>query len=574
MRKNYYYFATHTRNRSIFARLEASVWFKGLNKKEQKVIKRFVEKYDGGDHNYHTIDYCIEFIDNHKKELRRLIKSEGFNLKFYLESYLQFFYEWDITKKSFGKKSNKRAEKITEKELISEMTNPKGSIKKLLDSAGGDLSVVKDFLPAVMISLDTNTRNRNIMDFKHTGKFCFDIDKLEDREEAREWLDKLWVGTKKLKPYMAFISPRGKGVKLFCQVDTSNDNFKDDFSVEERSIVMNNHKIWYEGARKKIIALYPELTGKFDTTTNDPQRLTYIPFVSDPNKHFKYNPKAISEYSTLVEQEKEQRRIEKEKKMKKHEAGVKALMQKEGLQSKDDAYNLFLKNRSKDFDLEFELDKFKKVVAYIVDLSKKDTRVKKWLEEKFSSYGVLNKQAWVLYGVFGSIAIDELKKLIPLGSNKLDESHGDYRWANKSDDTYDEETRLEMTPAPFYKLVFEIGAVKDYCLADFSFTSSCVSDFKLINSHYKNYKYNLDLLEEDKNLGDKEAFLQQIKHHLKSKKNRLPLLKALEEIKADIKLGKSDYLDKKKMEDLFQNKYGDKKIFMLRSQCGKQPVPS
>ena len=224
--------------------------------------------------------------------------------------------------------------------------------------------------------------------------------------------------------------------------------------------------------------------------------------------------------------------------------------------------------------MDFELDKFKKVVSFIADLSKKDSRVKKWLEEKFSSYEVLNKQAWVLYGVFGSIAIEELKKLIPLDSNKLDENHGDYRWANKSDDTYDEETRLSIKPAPFYKLVFEIGAVKDYFLAHFSVTSSCVSDFKLINKYYKNYKYNLDLLEEDKNLSDKSAFLQQIKHHLKSKENRLPLLKDLEETKADIKLGKSEYLDKKKMEDIFQNKYGDKKIFMLRSQCGKQPVPS
>ena len=367
---------------------------------------------------------------------------------------------------------------------------------------------------------------------------------------------------------MAFVSPSGNGFKLFCQVDTSSEDFKNDFSSEEREEVMVKHKIWYEGGRKELAENFPEIAGKIDINTNDPQRLAFLPFIANKKSQFKYEPKAISEYSTLVEQEKEERRIKKEQEIKKHEVEVKALMQKEGLQSKDDAYNLFLKNRSKDFDLEFELDKFKKVVAYIVDLSKKDTRVKKWLEEKFSSYEVLNKQAWVLYGVFGSIAIDELKKLIPLGSNKLDENHGDYRWANKSDDTYDEETRLTITPAPFYKLIFEIGEVKDYCLDHFSVTSSCVSDFKLINTHYKNYKYNLDLLEENKNQSDKEAFLQQIKHHLKSKKNRLPLLKDLEETKADIKLGKSEYLDKKKMEDLFQNKYGDKKIFMLRSQCG------
>ncbi|MFT4802879.1 MAG: hypothetical protein ACI93P_000625 [bacterium] len=64
------------------------------------------------------------------------------------------------------------------------MTNPKASIKKLLEASGGDLSAVKPFLPAIMISLWTNTRKKEEMTYKHTGKFCFDFDKFMDKEEA------------------------------------------------------------------------------------------------------------------------------------------------------------------------------------------------------------------------------------------------------------------------------------------------------------------------------------------------------------------------------------------------------
>jgi hypothetical protein len=166
------------------------------------------------------------------------------------------------------------------------------------------------------------------------------------------------------------------------------------------------------------------------------------------------------------------------------------------------------------------------------------------------------------------MAIDELKKLIPPGSNKLDKNHGDYNWANKSDENYDDDQRKELTPASFYKLVFEIGKVKDYVLGGFSITSTQLSNFKLINEAYENYKYNLDLNDGDKKNSNLSEFLEKIKAHLATKKIRLPLIKNLEEMEPDIKLGPKEYLDKDVMENLLKVKYADKKIFSLRSQCG------
>lgn len=109
MSKNYFYFSTHIKSRSIFARLEASGWFKELTKKEQKTIDLFAKNYKGEDYNYEPIDYCIDFINDHESELGRIIESEGCLLKFSLESYLGFYYQWGASKKSFGKNNNQRA---------------------------------------------------------------------------------------------------------------------------------------------------------------------------------------------------------------------------------------------------------------------------------------------------------------------------------------------------------------------------------------------------------------------------------------------------------------------------------
>ena len=406
------------------------------------------------------------------------------------------------------------------------------------------------------------------MEFQHTGRFVFDFDKIGDEKTTISWLNKVWKGTKNVKPYMAFVSPSGNGFKLFCQVDTSTDDFKNDFASEEREDVMTKHKVWYEGARKELAANFSEIAANIDTATKDPQRLTLLPYISNKKTNFKYDPKVFSKYSEIVDAEKKLLKEELAKKIKKNKVEVTKVMEDNCIKSEEDAYHLYEKNKSNDFDTDFELDKFKKVIAFIIQLSQQDSRVKDWLKNTFTSYEVLNKQCWVLYGVFRSMAIDELSRLIPQGSNKLDENHSDYRWADKSDDTYDDEKRKKLTPAPFYKLVFEIGAVKDYALDNFTATSSNVSDFKLINDYYENYKYNLDLNEGGKKNADLSEFLRKIKLYLDKKKMRLPLIKDLVELPAEVELGTKDYLDKDKMHDLFQNKYAEKKIFALRSQCG------
>ncbi|WP_077810947.1 BT4734/BF3469 family protein [Polaribacter sp. BM10] len=577
--KNYFYFATHTKSKSIFARLEASVWFKGLTKKEQETVELFAKNYKAGYYKDGPIDYCIDFIDNHKVELSKLLNLEECLLKFSLEAYLQFYYQWGASTKPFGKNSNKRAEMITEQKLIKEMTDPNGSIKKLLHSVGEDLSAVKPFLPTIMISLDTNTRNKKIMEFKHTGRFCFDFDGLKDSKEAISWMNKVWQVTKNLKPNMGFLSPRGKGFKLFFKVDTFNEEFINDFSIEERSIVMNNHKIWYEGARKELAAAFPNLEDKIDESTNDPQRLMYIPFISNPTTKFKYSPMEISQYSSIVEEEKRLREQSIKDKIAKNKAEIKLIMADKNIKSETDAYNFLNRSKNESFNYEFEMNKLKKVIEFILELSKEDDRVKGLLKENFTNYQTLQKISWVLYGVFGKVAIDEIKKLIPAGSNKLDQNHGDYRWTNISDNQYNadgDNSRANLTRAPFYSLIFKIAEIKKFVLRNFLFTSKDVNDFNLINKFYDQYKYNLDLKGDDLNNADETAFLEQLKKYLNDKKIRLPLIKDLEELPTDVNLDPNDYLDKNVMENLFKVKYADKRIFSLRSQCGTilKTVPS
>lgn len=574
MSKNYYYFETHTTNQQIFRFLEVGAKYKNFKKQIQKKLDLLVEGYHKRNKSINVLNYCSEFIKNNIKESELGGNVPGYSLKHGLKDYLGFYFQWSSSMKSFGKNDDKIAEEITESELIDELTNPKGNIKKLLDSADGDLKMVKPFLPFIMISLQTNTRDKAKMEFKHTGRFVFDFDKVGDEKTTINWMNKVWKGTKNVKPYMAFVSPSGNGFKLFCQVDIYNADFINDFVSEVREDVMNKHKIWYEGARKELAENFPEIADTIDPATKDPQRLTLLPFISNKATRFKYDPKVISEYSKIVDEENEFRRVELEKKIKKNEAEVKKVMKNNGIESKQDAYHLFVKNKSKDFDSEYEIDKLQRVVEFIIQLSKKDNRVKNWLRKKFTSYEILNKQSWVLYGVFGNTAIDELKKLIPLGSNKLDKNHGDYNWANKRDENYDDDQRKKLSPASFYKLVFEIGEVKDYVLANFAVTSTQVKDFKLIEGFYKNYKYNLDLESDNENQPDLSEFLNAIETHLNKKKIRLPLIKDLDEIVAEVKLGPKDYLDKDVMKNLFQNKYADKKIFALRSQCGTLPVPS
>ncbi|QXP72518.1 hypothetical protein H0I31_02115 [Tenacibaculum sp. AHE15PA] len=568
MNNEYYYFSPHTLNPKIYNRLEAGATYKTLDEDTRDLLDILVKQYPKGEATESPIDYCSRFIMKHKSELYELKKLKGASLKYFLAEYLEFHFQWGASTRSFGKNSGKRAERITEEELIEEMTNPNGSIKKLLDSSGGDLSEVKPFLPAIMISLETNTRDKAIMKFKHTGKFCFDFDKLEDSKEAIKWMNKVWKGTKNVKPYMGFISPRAKGFKIFCQVDLSNPDFQNDFSLEERESVMRHHKVWYEGARKELAAAFPELEDKIDISTNDPQRLTYLPFIADKANNFKYNLSQVSNYSEIVTIEKEQVRKELLKKISENKAEVDKIMKAQNIKSEVDAYHLLIKNKSHHFDLEYETDKFIKVIDFIEDLSLKDDRVSNWVHEKFNDYHALNKLCWVLYGVFGDLAIEQLKRLIPEGSNKLDEDHNDYRWAIRSKDSYTEEQLSSLSLGVFYELVRKLEGVKDFLSEQYRLSSGKVTDFKLLNDYYETYTRNKGLYEEDDNKADLSEFLDEITNYIDKKKVRLPLIKELETIPAEITLGYNDYLDKDVMHNLFQNKYADKRIFCLRSQCG------
>lgn len=568
MNNIYYYFATHTINQSIYNRLQAGATYKTLDEDSRGMLDKLTDKYPQDEFTESPTDYCSKFIIKHKTELYELEKLKGADLKYFLVQYLGFVLQWGASTRAFGKNSKKRAETITGQELIKEMTDSNGTIKKLLDSSGGNVTAVKPFLPAIMISLFTNTRKKSIMEFKHTGEFCFDFDGLKDSNEARFWMNKVWGGTTNIKPYMAFISPRGKGFKVFCRVDKTNPDFIRDFGLEERAVVMKHHKVWYEGAHKELIKFFPELTDKFDISTNDPQRLTYLPYIDNSSLNFKYSATNESDYSLLVNSQRADERKDLLKKISKNAIPIAKIMKEQGITSQEDAYHLYIKNLSPEFDLEYETEKFIQVIDFIEELSFKDDRVSNWVYEKFNDYHTLHKMSWVLYGVFGDLAIDQLKRLIPAGSNKLDESGNDYRWAIRSKEDYDQDQLATLNPGAFYQLVLELGEVKNFLSEKFGASSRNVSDFKIINSYYEIYQRNVELHNNDNDQANLNEFLDRITSYIDEKKIRLPLIEELETIPAEITLGHNEYLDKDVMHNLFQKKYADKRIFSLRSQCG------
>ena len=570
MGKNYYYFSTHTIYPQIYTRLTAYADYQKLDEKTQTLLDKLVKNFAKRNKQISSLDYCSKFLTKHKDELYELDELKTITSKDFLYNFLGYSNQWDASTRSFGKKSKERAEEISEQELIHKMTNPKASIKKLLDASGGDLSAVKPFLPAIMISLKTNTRDKDKMRFKHTGKFCFDFDKFKDKEEAIFWMEKIWKGTKNIKPYMGFVSPRGKGFKLFCQVDISNPDFQGDFGSEDKEVVEKHHKTWYEGARKELETKFPELKERIDLATNDPQRLTYIPFIANKKTDFKYDASRLSSYIEIVKSERKLEQEELLKKISKRQVEVGKIMKEQNITSQEQAYNLLLKKERYDFDLEFEEKKFIKTIDFIEEQSHKDSRIQEWISEEFDSYHSLQKLSWVLYGVFGDLAIDQIKRLIPEGSNKLDEDHNDYRWAVKSTNDYSQEELKSLTPAFFYAIVRKLTIVNDFISENFGASSKNFSDFKIINDYYETYIRNKNLNDYTENLAE---FLDDITRYLDKKKLRLPLIEKFDSITPEISLGPNDYLDKNVMHDIFQKKYADKRVFFLRSQCGKL-VPS
>lgn len=569
---NYYYFSTHTINQSIYSRLESSHEYTLLEEETQEVIDKFVSTYPRGDYSTSPLDHCSNFVNSHREALSDLIASKGLqNTKYFLSRYIGYQFQWGASTRSFGKTSDKRAEEISEEELIEEMTSPNGTIKKLLDSAHYDLNVVKPFLPAIMISLDTNTRNKTLMEFTHTGRFCFDFDAFLDSPQALFWMDKVWEGTENIKPYMAFLSPRGKGFKIFCRVDKTDAEFINDYSSGDREVVMKHHKVWYEGAKVELLEKFPELKENFDESTKDPQRLTYLPFIDNPSDNFKYDDTKVSSYTEIVSKQKKSEREELMKKISQNSSAVNKIMKDQGIKSMEDAYHLLMKSRQDNFDIELETEKFNKLVDYIEELMSSDNRVSNWVYEKFSDYHTLHKMSWVLYGVFGELAIDNLKRLIPPNSNKLEEGHNDYRWAIRSKDDYEPSQLASLTPGAFYALVCQLGEVRDYVSENFRVSSKNVTDFKLLNGYYETYEKNKSLLEDEdtQSKADLSEFLDEATNYIDKKKIRLPLIEELDELTAEVSLGPKDYLNKDVMTNIYQSKYSDKKIFCLRSQCCK-----
>ena len=579
MRNNsyyYYYFATHLTNNNVIKRLKAGADYENLDGAIQEKIKQLAKDSYNRDKSLSIKEYCLDFIESNKEHLEELIDELGIDsLKTFLIYYIGYYNGWGSSSRSYGNGSGQKADLILEQELIEEMTDPKASIKGLLDAARGNLSVVKPFLPAILISLNTNTRDKSIMKFEHTGRFCFDIDKLKDTNEALKWLNKIWKGTKNIKPYMAFLSPRGKGVKVFCQVDTASKDFKKNFSSKERELVMKHHKIWYEGARKEIVTAFPELDEKFDTSTNDPQRLAYLPFIADKQNHFKYEPNRFSDYDVIASTEIAFQDKELKQKMADISDIIKKVKQEQNFTSDIEAYKFHLKNKSQ-FDIDFEREKLIKTIDFIEDLINKDERVYNWVAEKFSDYKTLNDLAWVLFGVFGDQGIEQIKRLIPSDSNKLEEGNEDNRWALKSTDDYSDQELSDLTPAAFYKLVREQDKIKDFLNESYSFGSSDVQQLKLLRNLHETYVRNKDLDDKDDDQADLTEFLDRFTEYLDKDRTRLPLIEELENLEPEIQLGPKEYLNKDKMEDLFQKKYNKKRVFYLRSQCGKllYSVPS
>lgn len=570
----YYYFSTHTSNESIYNRLKTNRMYELMNVKDQEVFDELSKEFQAQKtRDISPVEFCNKFIQRNSLACTNLVSTHGESLKYVMNNYLGYVHSWGASAKAFGRNSNKRAENITEEHLIEEMTSLDGSILKLLDAANYDLAAVKPFLPAIMISLDANTRDRNIMRFRHTGRFSFDFDAFPDSESARHWMNELWRGTKNVKPYMAFLSPRGKGFKVFCRVDVSNSHFQVDFEEEDRSKVMKNHKTWYEAAVKEIIKDFPQLEDRLDTSTNDPQRLTYLPFIEHKSKNFKYDETRVSEYVDLRNVQLEFEKAELKKKMENYSNEIASIMKDQGVKSAEDAYYMVLKNQRRDFDVEVETDKFISVVDKLVEMINSDDRVYAWSVEKFDDYVTLNKLSWVLYGTFGDMGIEQLKRLVPSGSNKLDENSTDYRWAVRSRENYDDDQIENLHPGAFYNVVKELGELKDFIGEFHRVDSGQVTDFKQLNSYYETYEKNRKLYENDDDKANLAEFLDEVTGYLDKKDAQLPLIKELGNMTSQVVLGPKEYLNATEMEELFQVIYKDKRVFMLRSQCGKF-VPS
>lgn len=173
MSNNYFYFATHTINNLVYNRLKASVTYKNLNSREQELLDEFVKTYPEYDYSDSPENRAEEFINRYEEDFYDLIEKLGiYKLVDTIVNHLGFQKKWFAGMTEFGKGSRQRGRKISEEKLIEEMTDSNSTIQKLYECGGEDVINIKPFLPALMISLDTNTRHKDFMKHKHTGRFA------------------------------------------------------------------------------------------------------------------------------------------------------------------------------------------------------------------------------------------------------------------------------------------------------------------------------------------------------------------------------------------------------------------
>jgi hypothetical protein len=144
-------------------------------------------------------------------------------------------------------------------------------------------------------------------------------------------------------------------------VDISNAEFQRDFGLEEREVDITYHKVWYEGTRKELVTKFPELKNNIDECTNDHQRLTYLPYIADEVTNFKYDHAVRSNYFEIMNNGRAHELKELEKKISEKKVAIGNIMKDYNIKSEQDACRLFLKNKSYDFDLEYETERFIKV---------------------------------------------------------------------------------------------------------------------------------------------------------------------------------------------------------------------
>jgi len=108
MLKNYYYFATHAINESIYKWLATGALYKKMPQKEQNLLDLLAENYYKRDKTQNVLNYCSDFIKKHPKDFKNLYNKLDYKLKFLLRDYLGFHFKWQSSMKFFSKSTRVR----------------------------------------------------------------------------------------------------------------------------------------------------------------------------------------------------------------------------------------------------------------------------------------------------------------------------------------------------------------------------------------------------------------------------------------------------------------------------------